>query len=228
MNTTHVRTDYAPLEQKRSTNTERVQKLRRASHIKGFTFIEMIVVLALFAILSLAIADAILMFYRANAYTLEQAYEVNSARRGLELFTRDIREMTFGDDGTYPLATMGTNTIAFYSDIDRDSSVEYVRYTLSGTTLYKYIYNATGTPIVYATTTPSETHVVSEYVRNNTQATSTFRYYIEGGSIATATSTVTDVRYVLGTLIINVDPNRSPGEFSLRATAAPRNLKTSF
>lgn len=200
----------------------------RTQTARGFTFIEMIVVTALFAVLSIALMNAIVMFYRTNAYTLEQAYEVNSARRALELLTRDLREMTFGDDGTFPLATMGTNTIAFYSDIDRDNSVEYVRYVLTGTTLYKYVYNATGTPIVYPTTTPSERHVVSEYVRNSTQATSTFRYYIEGGGVATATSTVTDVRYIFTTLIINVDPNRSPGEFTLRSTAAPRNLKTSF
>jgi hypothetical protein len=186
------------------------------------------VVIALFALISFAITDAIAMFYRANAYTLEQAYEVNSARRALELLTRDLREMTFGDDGTFPLATMATHSIAFYSDIDRDNSVEYVRYALSGTTLYKYVYNATGTPVTYPTTTPSETYVISEYVRNSAQATSTFRYYIEGGSAATATSTVTDVRYIMTTLVINVDPNRSPGEFTLRSSAAPRNLKTTF
>lgn len=195
---------------------------------RGFTFIEMIVVLAMFSLLSIAIANAISMFYRANSYTLEQAYEINSARRALELLTRDLREMTFGDDGTFPLATMATNSIAFYSDIDRDNSVEYVRFALSGNTLYKYVYNATGTPVTYPTTTPSETYVVSEYVRNNAQATSTFRYYIEGGGAATATSTVTDVRYIFSTLIINVDPNKNPGEFTLRATAAPRNLKTTF
>ncbi len=188
----------------------------------------MIVVLALFSVLSLALANTITSFYRANAYTLAQAYEVNSARRALELLTRDLREMTFSDDGTFPLATMATNSIAFYSDIDRDNSVEYVRYALSSTTLYKYVYNATGSPVTYPTTTPSETYVVSEYVRNASQGTSTFRYYIEGGSASTATSTVTDVRYILTTLIINVDPTRSPGEFTLRSTAAPRNLKTTF
>ncbi len=217
---------FTPLEKTETGNI--MKKLRRASFQTGFTFVEMIVVLGMFSLLSLAIANTIATFYSVNAYTLEQAYEINSARRGLELLTRDLREMTFGDDGTFPLATMATNSIGFYSDIDRDNSVEYVRYVLSTTTLFKYVYNATGTPVVYGTTTPSETHVVSEYVRNNSQATSTFRYYIEGGSPATATSTVTDVRYIVSTLVINVDPNRSPGEFTLRASAAPRNLKTTF
>lgn len=176
----------------------------------------------------LAMFDAIAAFYKTNAYTLAQSYEVNSARRGLELIVRDIREMTYGDDGTYPLAEMGTSTIAFYSDIDRDNSVEYVRYVLSGTTLFKYVYNATGTPLAYPTTTPSETYTVSEYVRNVSQATSTFRYYIDGGLLAGGTTTVTDIRFVEGVIIINVDPIRTPGEFTLRASAAPRNLKVTF
>lgn len=200
----------------------------RTEQQKGMTLVEMIVTVAMFSLISLAIANALVMFYRANAYTLEQAYEVNSARRGLELLTRDLREMTYSDDGTYPLAQMATNSIAFYSDVDRDNSVEYIRYVLSGTTLFKYVYNATGSPIAYPTTTPSETHVVSQYVRNVSQATSTFRYYEDGGKPSSATSTVTDIRYILMTLIINVDPNRSPGEFTLRSTAAPRNLKVTF
>ncbi|MFM2374451.1 MAG: hypothetical protein RLZZ234_446 [Candidatus Parcubacteria bacterium] len=202
--------------------------MRRHKNSRGFTFVEMIVVLSLYTLLIVVVFDAIATFYKTNAYTLAQSYEINSARRGIELLTRDLREMTFSDDGTYPLVTMGTSTLSFYSDIDRDNSVEYVRYVLLDTTLYKYIYNATGSPVTYPTSTPSETHIVSEYVRNISQATSTFRYYIDGGSQATATATVTDVRYIIPTLIINVDPNRNPGEFTLRSSAAPRNLKIVF
>lgn len=189
---------------------------------------EALVVIAIFTALSLAITTTIGNLYQTNAYTLEQAHEVNNARRGIERAVRDIREMTYGDNGTYPLVEAGTSTIGFYSDIDRDQSVEFVRYRLTGTTLYKLVYNATGTPLTYGTTTPDERYTISEYVRNIAQATSTFRYYIEGGSPATATTTITDIRYVEMTAIINIDPNRSPGEFMLRSSATPRNLKTTF
>ena len=196
--------------------------------VRGFTLVEMIVTVGIFSLLLIALFDAIATFYRVNAYTLAQAYEVNSARRGLDLIMRDMREMTFSDSGTYPLAVMATNSIGFYSDVDRNQSVEYVNYVLSGTTLYKYIYHATGSPPVYSTTTPDETDIVSEYVRNNTQATSTFQYYVDGGTLASATDTVTDVRYIQTTMVINVDPGRTPGEFTLRSSTAPRNLKVNF
>ncbi len=196
--------------------------------LSGFTLTEVIVVCAIFSLLFAAIMSTIVTFYRVNTYTLAQAQEVQHARRGMELLVRDIREMTFGDDGTYPLVEMSTNTIAFYSDIDRDNSVEYVRYFLATTTLYKYVYNATGTPLSYGTTTPNEQYIISEYVRNITQATSTFRYYMENNLPASATSTITDIRYIGVNLIVNVDPARTPGQFVIYSSAAPRNLKTTF
>jgi type II secretory pathway component PulJ len=195
---------------------------------KGLSLVETIVVVSLFSLLMLGITSTIAMLYRTNGYALAQASEVSHARRGIEALSRDIREMTFGDDGTYPLVSMSSTSIGFYSDIDRDNSVEYVRYTLATTTLYKYVYNATGTPLSYGSTTPDETYIISEYVQNKVQGTSTFRYYLESGAAATATSTVTDIRYILLNLVINIDPYRNPGEYTLRSSAAPRNLKTTF
>jgi len=194
----------------------------------GFTLVEAIVVTTLFSVLTIVLLESIVRFYSINSYTIAQAAEVDSARRGLELIIRDIREMTFADNGTFPLALMGTSTIGFYSDIDRDNSVEYVRYALLGTTLRKYVYNATGTPLTYSTTTPDETIIVSDNVRNIAQATSTFRFYDDTHKLATATTTVTDIRYVAVQLIVNVDPTRTPGEFTIRSSAAPRNLKTEY
>lgn len=195
--------------------------------IRGMTLVEMIVVVAIFTMLMLAVGESISSFYRFNAYTIAQAYQVQNARRGMEQLVRDLREMTFADDGTFPLARMEDNLVGFYSDIDRDNSVEYVEYELTGTTLEKRIYDATGTPPVYEDT-PDETDVLSEYVQNINQNTPTFTYYDEGGNEATATSTVIDIRYIRAGLVVNIDPVRDPGEFTLRSSAALRNLTSGF
>lgn len=193
----------------------------------GFTFVEMIVVLTLFSILMLAVTGSISSFYSFNAYTISQAYQVQEARRGMTRLVRDVREMTYADDGTFPLARMEDDLIGFYSDIDRDDSVEYVEYELSGTVLQKRVYNATGTPPTYPGT-PDETQTLSEYVQNALQGTPTFVYYDANGDETTATSTVTDVRYVQAEIIVNIDPTRDPGEFVLRSSAALRNLTEDF
>lgn len=190
----------------------------------GFTLVETVMTIAIYTLVMFAVMESILVFYRYNAYSFAQSYQVSSARRGMDILIRDIREMTFADDGTFPLALMEDNKIGFYSDIDRDDSVEYVEYELATTTLVKRIYGAVGNPPVYGNT-PEATHILSEYVQNLNQATSTFYYYNSDGVRATATTTVTDIVYVEAQIIVNIDPVRDPGEFMLRSSAALRNLK---
>lgn len=197
---------------------------KKQRRIRGMTLVETLVALALFSVLLLAVMESVSAFYRYNAYSIAQSYQVDHARRGITSLVRDLREMTYADDGTFPLAVMQANTVGFYSDIDRDDSVEYVEYELSGTTLTKRVYDATGTPPVYDAI-PEQTNTISEYVQNILQATSTFRYYDRNGAPATATSTVTDIRYIETALIVNIDPIRDPGEYMLRSSAALRNLK---
>ncbi len=192
---------------------------------RGLTFVETILVISLFSILMLVVSNSIISFYKFNSYTISQAYQVNSARRGIELLVRDLREMTYADDGTFPLAEMGEHTVSFYSDIDRDDSVEYIEYELASTTLYKRVYNATGSPPVYDTVTPDETHTISKFVQNNLQGTTTFMYYDGNGSPAVATTTITDIAYIEAQVIVNIDAARNPGQFMLRSSAALRNLK---
>jgi prepilin-type N-terminal cleavage/methylation domain-containing protein len=190
----------------------------------GFTLVEMIIVIAIYTLVMFALFTSVTSFYRYNAYAVAQSYQVNQARRGMEAFVRDVREMTYADDGTYPLARIESNLIGFYSDIDRDDSVEYVEYELSSTTLQERIYSATGTPPVYGAT-PEETRILSEYVQNIGQGTSTFEYFDANGDQATASTTVTDIVYVVAKIIVNIDPVRDPGEFMLKSSAALRNLK---
>ena len=191
----------------------------------GLTLVEALVVLSVFTVLMLALSDSISSFYAYHSYTLAQTHQVDTGRRGIEAMVRDLREMTYADDGTFPLAVFATHSIGFYSDVDRDDSVEYVEYVLNNNTLSKNIYNASGNPPTYDLGTPDETHIVSEYVQNEAQAVDTFTYFQAAGQPLTATSSVTDVQYIEVELIINVDPIRDPGEFALRSSAALRNLK---
>jgi len=190
------------------------------------SLVELMVTVSLFTILMLVITNSISAMYTYNAYTFAQAYQVQNARNGMQALIRDVREMTFADDGTFPLAVMEPYKIGFYSDIDRDDSVEYVEYELiADTILTKQVYNATGTPISYNLSIPDESYTLSEYVQNFTQGSSTFKYYDTNGSELTSATDITDVRYVRAEIIVNIDPVRDPGEFMLRSSAALRNVK---
>lgn len=189
----------------------------------GMTLVETIVVLALFSLLSITIMTVVASFYSYNAYTIAQSYQVDSARRGIELLVRDLREMTYSDNGAFPLVECATTSVKFYSDIDRDDSVELVRYELIDQTLYKYIYEASGVPADYPNE-PSRTEIISEYVHNELEDVVMFTYYDNQGLVLSGVG-VSEVRHIDVVLVVNVDPIREPGKFHLKSSASLRNLK---
>ncbi len=192
---------------------------------KGMTLIELLVALSLMVILGLAISTGTVNFYKTHSYSLEQSNEIDSARLGLTQWNRDVKEMVTGADGSFPVSIIEPHRFGYYSDTDQDSEVEYVEYQLSNTTLSKRTYNATGNPPVYNLATPSSVDTLSLYVQNINQSTSTFFYYDNNGTLLNASSPRVNVRYIKAQLIVNIDPLRSPGEFMLRSSIAPRNLK---
>lgn len=199
---------------------------KNSNQRQGMTLVEVVVVVALFTLLMLVITDVTDALYRNNAYTIAQSTEIDSARRGIQIAVRDIREMTYADNGAFPLVVMDPDRIGFYSDTDQDQSVEYIEYvyTAASTTLTKNIYNATGTPRTYNLTTPDQTVTLSTYVQNALNSTSTFYYYDASGAAITNPSDLVEVRYIHTQIIVNVDPIRDPGEFLITGSSALRNL----
>jgi prepilin-type N-terminal cleavage/methylation domain-containing protein len=193
---------------------------------QGFTLIEMIMVIAINSVLMIVITTTISSIYQNNSYAFAQANEIEVSRRGVGVWVRDAREMTLAATGAFPIAVLENNRMGFYSDIDKDNLVEYVEYSLSSTTLRKRTYNPVGYPPVYSTTTPDSIEILSEFVQNISQGQKIFTYYDSlGVELASPAAMLTDVRYISMKIIVNIDPLRSPGEFALQASAAPRNLK---
>ncbi len=176
-------------------------------------------------VLMLVITFSIVSVYRHNAYALAQTGEIDSARRGLQTWIQDAREMDFGANGAYAVQLANPHYFTFYSDIDPDAVTEYIEYELVDTTLYRRVHKAGGFPATYSTTTPS-IFTLSEYVQNNINSVPTFRYYDNSGvEIPDPNSQITDIRFIRMQLIVNIDPVRAPGEFMLEGSATPRNLK---
>ena len=172
----------------------------------------------------IALTQSVLFFYRANTSSIEQAYQIESARRGIDLLVRDLREATYADDGSYLLAAIATSSLTFYADTDRDSSIEKIRYTLSGQQLWRNVTDSAGSPPTY--TGASATSSVSDYVRNFGQNRPLFRYYDgTGAEIVNFATGIADVRSVSVDLVVNVVPVRAPGDFTLQSSATIRNLR---
>lgn len=187
--------------------------------------------IAIFSLAMTLLIAFVIYIYRAYGYNFEQIAAVNEARKGIETMIREIREARYGDDGSYPLEEAGNFQFIFYSDIDKDESIERVRYFLDGTNFRKGVVEPSGDPPQYVLS--GETiKALSAYVRNS--AVPVFVYYngdwpidIVNNPLPTLTR-LTETKLMHVYLRINVDPNRPPDNFELESDVQIRNLKTNL
>lgn len=197
----------------------------QAHRRRGLTLVETVVTIGIYTVLMLVITLSIQNLYQQNAYTIAQSREVDNARRGLDRLMRDALEMVPAEDGTFPVVVREPHRFGFFSDTDQDDGVEYVEFAYSGTsTITKATHEPSGYPASYDFSVPDTVTTLSRYVQNQVQGTSTFYYYDDTGTLLGGGALLTDVHFVQAQLLINVDPLRSPGGYTLRSSVAPRNL----
>ena len=202
-------------------------KIARKKYSEGMSIIEVIISISVFVLVAGVLFASVTYFYRTNKYSIDQAFAIEEARRGVELMTRDIREATYSDEGSYPIISAGPNSFYFYSDTDRDSNVERIRFFLEGSMFKRAVTKSSGDPLVYDDANETVS-IISDNVRNAEQDVDIFSYYDSAGVEITDLSNIMDIAFVKVNLIVNADNNRKPNEFTLRSSATLRNLKTNL
>jgi len=206
-------------------NKECRSPLKAARSARGYTLIELIVVIAVATITLIATVTAAILFYRTNTKTLNEGYAVESARQGIAYAVGDIRGIQYGADGSYPVSSIATSSFIFYTDTNADGIPERVRYFLSGTNFVRGIIFASGNPPAYASLSESTT-TLSDSVRNGLENVPIFHFYTASSTEITTFSTTTAVAYATVTLVINENIATSTGDYTLRSTAALRNASS--
>lgn len=191
---------------------------------RGFSLIEVIVLMGIFVIIVGAIVASLRYVYRGQRFAFEQADATRSARAGIERTVRDLRETSYADDGAYPIVSIATSSASFYSDFDNDNKIELLRYFLDGTDFKRGIIESAGDPPTYATSSEVVSNV-SDNVRNEAVGTSLFTYYDKSGALMSDLSDIDELAFVLVRLVVNLHPERAPDDFELRSSAALRNIK---
>jgi type II secretory pathway pseudopilin PulG len=187
------------------------------------TLIETVVWVAVTSSALMAIVTSVQYFYRTNNYAVEQAAAVSSAQRGIESMVKTVREAAYSSNGAYPVIAISTSSVAFYADIDSDPFIERLRFFLDGHSLKRGVIDPSGDPPTYGN--PETISSVSDYVRNNEKGVTMFRYYDVNGTLMTNLSDISNVRFIEATVVVNINPYRLPNQFTLRSTAALRNLR---
>lgn len=198
---------------------------------KGFSLIEVIVTVSIFAIVLVSLTFLIINIYRIYGFSFQQNTAINEARKGVETMVKEIRGARYGEDGSYPVKEAGNNQFIFYSDINRDERIERIRYFLDGINFKKGVIVPIGDPPQYVLNN-EKISILSTYVRN--ASTPVFTYYNgdwPADTINNPLSTLTrltETKLMHVYLQINVDPNRPPNNFQLESDVQIRNLKTNL
>ncbi len=195
----------------------------------GMTLVETLIALSIFSIIIMAITYSVTSFYRYNAYGLEQSQAIDSARRGIEPSINNIREATYSDEGAYPIISASANSFSFYSDVDRDNIIEKVRLYLDTdtNTFKKGLTESAGDPPTYDSQ-PETLFILADNVRNIEQSVNIFKYYDNTGAEVIDLSNVSSIAFVSMSVVVNVNPVRAPNDFTLRASASLRNIKSNL
>jgi type II secretory pathway pseudopilin PulG len=197
---------------------------------KGITLIESLVSIAIFIILTAVVFNFIYMIYRAQGYSFDQAQAINEARKGVEAMVKEIREAQAAQNGAYIIITTNDLEFSFYGDIDKDSSIEKVRYFIDGTNFKKAIIEPTAVsqlgdlPARYLPEN-EQISILSQYVRNSAPI---FRYFDGSGNELSAVNRKKNTKIMRLYLIINVNPDRPPNDFYLESETQIRNLKSNL
>ncbi len=195
---------------------------------QGVTLIEVIVSVGIFAFASAIVFNFVVGGFRLQNFALDQSTAMSEARRGVEIMVREIRESQIADNGAYTIVTAEPQEFTFYSDTDKDTSVERVRYFLDGTEFKKGVIEPRTNPVSYLQQDEVVT-VLTRYVRNG--SVPIFTYYNgdwPGDSVNNPLSSpvdITEVRFLHVAMTINVRPNVAPTDFNLETDIQIRNLK---
>ena len=204
----------------------------KKSHSKGFTLIETIIAVFVFALAMGVITGLIVMGYKVQGYTWQQSQAINEARKGVETMIKEIREAGTAEGGAYTIDTAEDYQFIFYSDVDKDDRIEKVRYYIQGdpeSDIGAQFMKSTIEPQGFPVTYPADSEVpivISNYVRNSPPI---FKYYKGNGTELTdMPARKKDTKVMKLYLVINVNLHRSPQDFELESKVQIRNLKTNL
>ena len=139
----------------------------------------------------------------------------------------ELRKASISSLGAFPIISVATSSISFFSDIDDDPLIEQVRYYKQGTTLVKGVINPAGSPLTYNPASEILTTVATEIA--NSTSTPIFEYYDTNydGTSAPLSSPINliSVRLIKVTVYIDNNPNKLPVPLIFTSQVTLRNLK---
>lgn len=192
----------------------------------GFTLIEVLMVVAIFSIISIAAFSLIVDYFKTTDLMSVQMELQGQGRNALGQITNDLRRASQSSLGASTIESANAASLVFYSNIDGDSYFEKIEYAITGNELRKSATKPNGNPLVYDPANKT-TIVLSNKIANG--ITPLFSYF-DGSYSGTGTALalpadVSTIRFVKINLILDDNPAVPSALINMEAGIALRNLK---
>jgi hypothetical protein len=186
---------------------------------RGMTFSEVIVTIGIFSIIMIGVNQLFLKSWQNYNLVMHTNEASIAANRGSSEIVNVLRRLGAGDDGSYPILSVGSFDLKIYSDIDNDGVTEKVHYYLSGTNLMVGKSNPSGFPLTYPAL-DSEAAILIKNVVNS--AAQPLFYYYDGdnNTMGSPSSNLNNIRMIEVNLFID----RKEGDLNIESYASLRNL----
>lgn len=200
----------------------------RKPNQRGMSLIELLLSITVFSMVILFFSSMYIYNLRSYNRAVARTTAGEQSRNIVRQVSQSIREMQSSGTGAYPLATAQTGTIIFFANIDADSAIERVRYTVNGNKLEQGIIQPLGDPPTYPVNT-EDLRTIAANVINDGQPY--FTYYNQDftGSQAPLSDPITlnQVRVVKTRVVLGTNKKDTPTE-ELSFYVQLRNLKDNY
>ena len=134
---------------------------------KGFTLIEVLIVLGIFAGVMVVISTFALNIAKNELFFTESINSEAETRLAYKTIISEMRSASISDTGSYPIGSASSSSFTFFSDSDNDGDTEQIRYFIDGSILKRGSTKPSGNPLAYDPVDEKITEMVHYLVSDN-------------------------------------------------------------
>lgn len=193
----------------------------------------MLVTIAIFTMVLIGISSLLRVLFTNSTTDPNALNAVDEAQSAASNFVSQVRDATYGNDGSYPLGEASTTEIIFYSPYGSSGSsvVDRIRYFVASSTLYEGVTAPSGSPMSYNLANEKISTIVPHMAG---VGTSTVFFYYNGTYAGTSSPlsqpiNLNQVTYIGIEMSVQLQEVRGSTASSVISTGATiRNLKTNL
>ncbi len=193
---------------------------------KGVGLVEMVVVVAIFSVISIAVWNFGAEIFNFNSTAGSNLTAQSEGRRVIKTMIKELRSVSPSSVGSYPLNQTATSSLIFFTDANADGIKERIRYFLQGNEVRRGVIVPSGNPLTYNPANENITPIIRGVVNGNTAIFEYFDQSYNGTSSSLPEPVqATSVRLIKINLILDSDPNKEGGIINVTSQVTLRNLK---